>query len=318
MRQYSVLVWEKYQHAMRWTLRQPNGMPSYNIDIFSMKKFTPYFFLAPALALLCFFVIIPMGQVFYYSLLRYSFFTEHRFIGLDNYFRLAMDPNFWWTLLNSFIFTAVTPILMFVSLVLALAVRNLIRGANIFRLIFFLPVITPIVIVGIMWRWIFSEETGVLNYFLTLLSVERIRWLTEYPTNILSTMILTIWRGMGYYMMLFLAGLAIIPREIEEASLLDGITYRQQVWHIIIPMLKPTLLFILVVSSTSAIKIFTELYILIPGAPVANKSLVSFLYLQAFERFDFGYGSAIGMVLFVITLFFSYVNVRLLEQGEKA
>jgi putative chitobiose transport system permease protein len=282
-----------------------------------MRKFTPYFFLAPALALLGFFVIIPMGQVFYFSLLQYSFFTEHRFVGMDNYLRLAGDPNFWWTLFNSFVFTLVTPVLMFISLVLALAVRNLIRSAGVVRLILFLPVITPIVVVGIMWRWIFTEETGMVNYLLSLISVDRIRWLTEYPTNIAGTMILTIWRGMGYYMMLFLAGLAIIPREIEEASVLDGINYRQQVWHIILPMLKPTLLFILVVSSTSAIKIFTELYILIPGAPVANKSLVSFLYLQAFERFDFGYGSAIGMVLFVITLTFSYVNVRLLERGER-
>jgi putative chitobiose transport system permease protein len=282
-----------------------------------MKQFTPYFFLAPALTLLCFFVIVPMGQVFYFSLLQYSFFTEHRFVGLDNYLRLVADTNFWWTLLNSFVFTLVTPVLMFLSLVLALAVRNRFRSANVFRLIFFLPVITPIVVVGIMWRWIFTEETGMLNYLLSLISVDRIRWLTEYPTNIASTMILTIWRGMGYYMMLFLAGLAIIPKEIEEASVLDGINYRQQVWHIILPMLKPTLLFILVVSSTSAIKIFTELYILIPGAPIANKSLVSFLYLQAFERFDFGYGSAIGMVLFVITLTFSYINVRLLERDER-
>jgi len=282
-----------------------------------MRQYTPYFFLAPALALLCFFVIVPMGQVFYYSLLQYSFFTEHRYVGIDNYLRLAGDPNFWWTLLNSILLTFVTPVLMFVSLILALAVRNLFRTAGVVRLIFFLPVITPIVIVGIMWRWIFTEETGVLNYVLSLLSIDRIRWLTEYPVNIISTMILTIWRGMGYYMMLFLAGLAIIPKEVEEASVLDGINYRQQIWHIILPMLKPTLLFILVVSSTSAIKIFTELYILIPGAPVSNKSLVSFLYVQAFERFNFGYGSAIGMVLFIITLTFSYVNVRLLERGER-
>lgn len=279
-----------------------------------VKRFVPYIFLAPAVSLLGFFIIIPMAQVVYYSLLHYSFFTDHQFIGLQNYSRLFTDSNFWWTLFNSFIFTLVTPILMFVSLVLALSVRNLLRSARVFRLLFFLPVITPIVIVGIMWRWIFTEETGLANYLLSLISIGPVHWLTHYPVNLASTMILTVWRGMGYYMMLFLAGLAIIPKEIEEAGILDGVNYRQQVWHIILPMLKPTLIFILVISSTSAIKIFTELYILIPGAPMANKSIVSMLYMHAFERFDLGYGSAIGVVLFLITLTFSYVNIRLLEE----
>jgi putative chitobiose transport system permease protein len=285
-----------------------------NSEKWTVNKLTPYIFIAPAFALIGFFIILPMGQVVYYSLLDYSFFHDHRFAGIDNYIRLFADTNFWRTLLNSFVYTLVTPILMFISLVLSLAVRNLFRGAAAFRLIFFLPVITPIVIVGIMWRWIFTEETGMANYLLSLLSIDRVHWLTDYPTNIASTMILTVWRGMGYYMMLFLAGLALIPKEIEEASVLDGISYRQQVWHIILPMLRPTLVFIIVVSSASAIKIFTELYILIPGAPMTNKTLVSLLYQQAFERFDFGYGSAIGVVLFAITLSLSYVNIRLLER----
>ena len=279
-----------------------------------MKKLTPYIFLAPAIALLGLFVIFPMLQVAYYSVLHYSFFTDHRFIGFDNYIRLFTDGNFWRALFNSCIFTLVTPILMFVSLLLALAVRHRFRSVSVFRMAFFLPVVTPIVIVGIMWRWIFTEETGLANNLLSLLSIGRIHWLTDYPTNIASIMILTIWRGMGYYMMIFLAGLALIPKEIEEASVLDGITYRQQVWHIILPMLKPTLLFMLVVSTTSAIKIFTEQYILIPGAPMSNKALVSFLYFHAFERFDFGYGSAIGVVLFIITMSLSYTNIRLLER----
>ncbi len=279
-----------------------------------MKKLTPYIFLAPAIALLGFFVILPMVQVAYFSLLHYSFFTDHRFIGFDNYIRLLSDSNFWWALVNSFIYTLVTPILMAVSLILALVVRHRFRSAASFRMIFFLPVVTPIVIVGIMWRWIFTEETGLVNYLLSMLTIERIHWLTDYPTNIASIMIITVWRGMGYYMMIFLAGLALIPKEIEEASLLDGISYRQQVWHIILPMLKPTLIFMLVVSSISAIKIFTELYILIPGAPMSNKALVSFLYFQAFERFDLGYGSAIGVVLFAVTLTLSYTNIRLLER----
>ncbi len=271
-------------------------------------------FLAPAIGLLLFFVAVPMGQVFYYSFLHYSFFHEHVFAGLDNYRRLFSDSSFWWTLFNSFVYVLVTPVMMVLSLMLALAVRRAVRGAAFFRLVYFIPVITPIVIVGIIWRWMFAEETGIVNYCLSLASLPGVKWLSQYPTNIVSIMILTVWRGAGYYMMIFLAGLAVIPKEIEEAGEIDGANAFQHTVHILLPMLKPTLTLVFVISSTAAIKIFTELYIMIPGAPIANKTLVALLYRQAFERFDLGYGSAIGVVLFAATLAFSYVNIRLMER----
>jgi len=279
----------------------------------SMTKAVPYLCISPALAFLGFFVLFPMVQVLSFSFLRYSFFGPHEFIGLANYVRLFSDNDFWWTLLNSMICVLVTPTLMIVSLVLALSVRQGMRRATILRLVFFLPVVTPIVVVGIMWRWIFTEETGVMNYLLSLLSLPGISWLTHYPTNLLSVMILTLWRGFGYYMMIFLAGLALLPKEIEEASMLDGANAFQQVIHIVVPHLKPTLLFMAVVSASSAIKMFTELYVLIPGVPMNNKTLVAFLYRQAFERFDFGYASALAVVLFAVTFAFSYVNIRIME-----
>lgn len=280
------------------------------------KNITPYLFAAPAFLVLGYFSILPMLQTAYYSTLEYSFFGPHRFIGAANYVRLFTDPHFWATLLNSLLFLSVTPVLMVVSLTLALSVRNLLRGARIVRLMLFLPVVTPVVIAGIVWRWIFTEETGLLNHLLSLASVGPVRWLTEFPTNLVSAMLVTVWRGMGYYMMLFLAGLALVPREVEEAGILDGATPLQQVWHVLLPMLRPTLLFVAVVSSSAAMKVFTEQYILIPGAPLDNKALVSFLYRHAFERFDFGYGSAAGMVLFGMTLLFSYTQVRLMDREQ--
>jgi len=279
-----------------------------------MNKIVPYLFLFPALILLSVFVLYPMAQVLSFSFLRYSFFGPHEFVGLANYGRLLSDSDFWRTFLNSMLYILVTPVLMIVSLVLALSVRQSIRRAAALRLVFFLPVITPIVVVGIMWRWMFAEETGLMNYFLSLFSVQKVPWLTHYPTNILSVMILTLWRGFGYYMMIFLAGLALLPKEIEEASLLDGANPFQQVVHIIVPHLKPTLLFMAVVSASSAIKLFTEVYVLIPGVPMNNKTLVAYLYRQAFERFDFGYGSALAMVIFGLTFAFSYANIRIMER----
>ncbi len=279
-----------------------------------MNRAIPYFFLLPALILLGLFVLYPMAEVVGFSFLHYSFFGPHEFAGLGNYSRLFQDGDFWRTLLNSLLCILVTPMLMAVSLALALSVRHQIHRASWVRLLLFLPVITPVVVVGIMWRWIFNEDTGVLNYLLSLLAFRPVHWLTQYPVNLGSVLILTLWRGFGYYMMLFLAGLALIPKEIEEASLLDGVTPWQQATRIILPNLKPTLLFMAVVSSSAAIKLFTEVYVLIPGVPMNNKTLVAFLYRQAFERFDFGYGSAIAVVLFLLTFALSFVNIRIMEE----
>jgi putative chitobiose transport system permease protein len=278
-----------------------------------VNRKAPYIFLFPAIGLLIFFNFIPMIQMVYYSFLRYSVFSESEWTGLSNYARLSTDPYFWWTFANSFLYILVTPALMIVALTLALVVRRATRGVKFFRTALFFPVITPIVIVGIIWKWMLTEDTGVFNYFLSLVNVPKVHWLTSYPTNAFSVMLVTLWRGAGYYMVIFLAGLATIPREIEEASIIDGATPLQQTTHILIPLLKPTLLFVFVVSASAAMKMFTEVYVMIPGAPISNKALVSFLYQQAFERFDIGYGSAVGVVLFIMTLGFSYLNIRAVE-----
>ena len=224
-----------------------------------MNKLSPYIFLSPALFLLSLFIIVPMLEVVYFSFMRYSFFGTSEFIGFGNYTRLFADSNFWWTLFNSLLYVLVTPVLMVVSLIFALSIRNSMRSAKVLRLFFFLPVITPIVVVGIMWKWIFTEESGLFNYILSLIGVGNVPWLTNYPTNVVSVMILTVWRGFGYYMMILLAGMALIPKEIEEAGILDGANPFQQVIHIILPNLKPTLLFIFVVSSSICLKFYRPL-----------------------------------------------------------
>ena len=218
------------------------------------------------------------------------------------------------TLLNSFLYILATPVLIIISLTLALSLRDAGRKNSFLRSIYFFPVITPIVIAGIIWRWILSEDYGLMNYILSLVGVDKLRWLSVYPVNLLSVILLTVWRGFGYFMMIFLAGLMIIPRELEESAMLDGAGKFKQVIHIIIPQLKPVITFVFVISSSAAIKIFTEIYILIPGTPMNNKSLVSFLFREAFERFEFGLSSAAGVILFIISLAFAYMNIRLMEK----
>lgn len=280
-----------------------------------MKNNKAFLFFLPALIFLLLFSLIPMIQIFYYSFLEYNLVEDGKFIGLNNYIRLFADENFWATLINSLLYILVTPILIIISLSAALLVRSASSGSKIFRSLFFFPVITPLVIAGIIWRWLFAEDFGLINYLLSLFNINKVNWLSEYPTNMLSVMILTVWRGFGYYMMIFLAGLSLIPKEMEESAKLDGANIFQQVIHIVIPQLKPTIIFIFVVSSAAAIKIFTEIYIMIPGSPMDNKTLVSFLFREAFERFNFGYSSAIGVILFIITLGFSYINIRLMEKN---
>jgi len=279
-----------------------------------MKKNFQYRFITPAIVLLLLFSILPMLQVFYYSFMKYNIFQGSRFTGLDNYIKLVSDSKFWYALLNSVLYISVTPVLIVVSLFMALMIRNTSAFSKIFRSIYFLPVVTPIVVVGIIWRWILAEDYGLFNYLLSLLGINKFHWLTSYPENMFSIMIVTIWRGMGYYMMIFLAGLAVIPKEVEEAAILDGAGKIKQITHIIIPLLKPTILLVFVTSATSAIKLFTEIYIMIPGAPMSNKTLVAYLYNQSFERFDFGYGSTLGVVIFILTISFAYMNVRLMEK----
>ncbi len=280
-----------------------------------MKSGKAYYFLLPALLFLGAFSLLPTLQVFYYSFLKYNAFGKSVFIGFDNYAKLFSDSNFWWAVLNSLIFILITPVLMIISLLLALMIRKPNNKIKFLRSVYFLPVVTPVVIVGIIWRWIFAEDTGLMNYLLSLISAPQISWLTRYPQNLGSIMIVTIWRGFGYYLMIFLAGIAVIPKELEEASRLDGANKFQQIYHIILPSLKPTLILVFVLSSTAAIKIFTELYIMIPGTPDSNKTLVYYLYKHAFEQFDFGFGSAVGIIIFLLTLGFSYTNIRLMEKA---
>lgn len=272
-----------------------------------------YLFLLPAMLFLGLFALVPTLQIGWTSLQHAAIVRPGGFAGAENYLRLAADPDFWWAFANSLLMVAVTPVLMVLSLSLALLVRDLGRAGKGFRAALFLPVVTPVVIAGIIWRWIFAEDNGLMNHLLGLAHLPALPWLTVYPVNLVAVMLVVIWRGLGYYMLIFLAGLAAVPREVEEAAMLDGAGRVQTALHVLVPMLRPTLTLVFVVSATAAIRTFTEIYVMMPGAPASNKTLVAHLYHQAFERFDFGAGSAVAVVVFLATLAFSLVNVRLLE-----
>lgn len=277
-----------------------------------MRRIWPYVFLLPTAAVFLTFVFYPGIEILMLSFQKYSFASQPAWVGLQNYLRLLSDRTFLAALVNSFIYLLATPVVIILSLGVAFLLDSRLRGVKMFRSLYFLPVVTPMIVVGIIWKWILNEDAGLLNYAVraTGLTSSDVPWLSTYPLNLFAVMGVTIWKGIGYYALIFLAGLLAIPCELEEAAELDGASAWQLLLRVKLPLLKPTIALVAVISSIAALKVFDELYVVLPGAPSSEKTLVPLLYQTAFIDFRLGYASAMGVVLFAIVLAFSYFNVR--------
>ncbi len=287
------------------------------------KKFslTPYLFLTPALLVIAVFLLYPIGAVVYYSFTDYNIVTPPVWVGLRNYQQLMHDSLFWKALTNSFIYLLVTPTLIFLSIILAIVVNRKLPGISAFRTLFFIPVISGSIAVGIAWR-LMLDTNGIINSILISLGVfkEPVQWLAEQSYTLPIAMSLTTWLGLGYYMMIFLAGLQNIPEELYDAAVIDGCNTWQKHLHVSIPGLRPQITFVAIISSLAALQVFNEIYTLTGGLGGVNFSgltMVFYLWRQAFRLNHAGVASAIAMVLLVITLAFSIMNIRLLERGTE-
>jgi putative chitobiose transport system permease protein len=284
------------------------------------RSATPYLFLLPALLLLGVFVFYPIGAVVYYSLTDYDIVRPPVFIGLDNFVRLLDDETFKLALLHSFIYLLVTPILIALSIVLAIVVNRKLRGIHIYRALYFVPAVSGSIAIGLSWRWLF-DRSGIVNSLLQTWGLidEPIQWLATPSLVLPMAMLLTIWAGIGYYSVIFLAGLQNVPEELYDAARIDGANDFQKHRYVSIPALRPQIVFVAVISSLAALKVFDEIYVLTNrtgGVLDSGVTMVFYLWEQAFERSNAGYASAIAIALLVITLGFSVVNVRLLERGN--
>ena len=283
---------------------------------------TPYLFLAPALLVIAVFVLYPIVAVVYYSFTDYSIVTPPEWIGLKNYQQLVQDPIFWQALRHSFIYLLVTPTLILLCILLAIVVNRKLPGINIFRALYYIPVISGSIAVGIAWR-LMLDTNGLLNGILISVGIlkEPVQWLAEPAYTLPIAMLLTTWMGLGYYMMIFLAGLQNISEELYDAALIDGCNAWQKHWHVSFPGLRPQITFVAVISSLAALEVFNEILILFgPLGGVLNSgvTMVFYLWRQAFRLQHAGMASAIALVLLVITLAFSIVNIRYLERGTEA
>lgn len=275
-----------------------------------------WLFLAPAFILLGIFVLYPIAYLAYLSFTTGSFTRAGvHWAGLRNYSRLLVDPDFWQVLGNTIYFTIATTI---PSLAIPLGLAALLDRIVIFRALlrtaYFIPSITSLVAVGLGWRWLFQTD-GVINTLLNELGLSSIAWLAS-PVWAMPVMILfSIWKQLGFNLVVFLAGLQTIPINRYEAAALDGANAWQQFWHITLPGLRPTLVFATITTVIFTLRSFEQPYIITGGGPLNSTNLLVFyIYNQAFAQFDLGYAAAVATVLLGISLILVYVQLRTLNE----
>lgn len=280
-----------------------------------LETFTPYLFLLPALTLLSLTVFYPAIRAFLLSFTEYSYDITQppTWVGWANFQRLLGDPVFWRTLRNTIVYLiGVVPVLVMLPLGLAILVNQALPGIRWFRAAYYTPVVISMVVAGIAWRWLYAEN-GLLNQLLRGLHLsEGIPWLTSPQFALFSVMLVTIWKGLGYYMVIYLAGLQSIPADLYEAGAIDGSDGWRKHWDITVPLMRPYLFLVAVISAISATKVFEEVYIMTQGGPRnSSKTLVYYVYERAFQDLDISYACTIGLVMFLIILTLSILRLSL-------
>lgn len=281
-------------------------------------KTAPYLFLLPAGIVLLIFFFIPFFQTIGLSFLDYSNNIYHAsFAGLQNYVAILHNPVFYKVMLNTIIYLVVAvPVLAIIPLFLAILINQKIKGITLYKILIYLPVIVSIVVAAIAFKWLYAEQ-GILNYLLNVFHIHSIGWLTDPKYAIYSVIIVTIWKGIGYYMMIYLAALMSVPKELYEACDIDGAGFFTKHLTVTIPHIMPTIALVTTISSISAMKIFAEIYVMTKGGPLnSTKTIVYYIYEKAFENLDLGYASAMAVILLVIVMAFSLVNILCFEKNK--
>lgn len=277
-----------------------------------------YFFIAPALSLLFIFFFVPVCAAFVLSFTDFDIYSlgnlsYTRFVGLRNYMLLLQDPLFWKALKNTFYFVLVGgPLSVTVSLGAALLVNfRLVKFKSFFRTIYFLPVVTTLVAVGVVWRYLYHPRFGLLNYALNIFGVQSIDWLGDPTWAMPAIIILAVWKNFGYNMIIFIAGLQNIPEQLYEAATMDGATTFQQFKKITIPMLAPTSLFVGIITMIGYFQLFAEPYVMTQGGPLnSTLSIVLLMYQHGFRWWSMGYSASVAFVLFAIIFLATLIQMR--------
>ena len=271
-----------------------------------------YLFIAPQMIGLAIFTLGPILYAGYLSFTKWNLFKPPQWVGLENYIDQLQDPTFGNLLRNTFLITAgYIPLVMIVSLAMALALNQKLRFTVIYRLAYFMPVVTSLVAIALVWRWVLQPDFGLVNYLLGLIGIEGPTWLSSTQWAIPGLIFMRVWWGAGFYMIIFLAGLQGIPQEFYDAAKVDGASSWQRFRHVTLPLLSPTTFFVFIMASIWTLQIFDQVYIMTDGGPgEATAVFLLRIYQLAFRYFRMGDAAALSMILFLIIGCFTYFQSR--------
>lgn len=265
-----------------------------------------YLLVAPTIVGLLIINIYPFVESIILSLYKSQGLGAAKYVGLNNYVKMFSDGQIWQSTLNTLYFMLLTvPVGVLLALILAVLLNTKIRGRSVYRAIYFMPMVVAPAAVAMVWKWIFNSDVGILNQFLNLFGVSNINWLSDPSTAIGSCAVICIWSAVGYDLVLILAGLQSIPVTYYEASEIDGASALQRFFHITVPLISPTLFFVVIMRVMASIKQFDTVYLLIKAQNPAYKKAITLMvmfYREAFEKFNKGYASAIVMWSFAIIM----------------
>lgn len=273
------------------------------------KTFMGLVFILPALLGVFIFIIIPVIFSFGLSFVKWDLLSKPEFVGLNNYLEIFSDPIFGKIILNTIVFAISTSILgVIIPLTLACILNTKIRGSEFFKTAYFLPFITPMIVIAVIWQWIFDPNIGILNHVLKL----HINWLYDANFAMPAIIIVSVWKLIGYNMVIFLSGLSALNQSLFEAAKIDGASAINTFKFITVPLLSPTIFFVVIITCINSFQIFDLIYLMTQGGPLDSTNvLVYAIYKNAFEYFKIGQASAIAYVLFVIILVLSLIQWKL-------
>lgn len=275
-------------------------------NIFNNERFAGWVFILPALLGTLIFIVIPVICSFGLSFTKWDLLNPIRFVGLDNYKEIFSEALFFKIFWNTVVFAISTSVLgVIIPLILACILNSKIRGSEFYKTAYFLPFITPMIVIGVVWEWIFDPNIGLLNHILHL----HINWLYDTHFAMPALIIVSVWKLIGYNMVIFLSSLSGISQSMFEAAKIDGATHFQTFKNVTIPLLSPSIFFVVIITAISSFQVFDLIYLMTQGGPLDSTNvLVYAIYKNAFEYFNVGKASAIAYVLFFIILVLTLVQ----------
>lgn len=280
-----------------------------------------FFYIVPSFVLICVFSLIPIGMNIVYSFTSYNIIRPPQFVGLVNFTRMLTDPYIAASLRNTIVFTMITvPLQTLFALLFANAIAEYLRGkyGDALKSALFIPVIASSVLVGTLWS-LFLEPNGPINLLLETIGLPPVNWLGGKHTSMLSICIATIWKNVGYFLVIFYAGVLDIPRELYEAAEVDGASARQRFFHITVPSLSSVTYLVVTLGTIWSFQVFDMVYTMTNGGPgMSTVTLVLTIYNSAFKGYNMGYASAIALLLFVLVLFAQFLQRKLFKGGSHA